>query len=119
MRFFNTEGPNRSEDHYTLPPLGRWDLELVLELIEQKKYFLLHAPRQAGKTTCLLAVTAYLNAAGHYRALYANIEPAQACREDLASGMAVIVGLGHNFGHRSTCRVGIQSLYCHGGTRRP
>jgi hypothetical protein len=91
MRFFNTEGPNRSDDHYTLPPLGRWDLDLVLELIEQKKYFLLHAPRQTGKTTCLLALTAYLNAAGHYRALYANIEPAQACREDVASGMAVVV----------------------------
>lgn len=36
MRFFNTEGPNRPEDHYTLPPLGRWDLDLVLELIEQR-----------------------------------------------------------------------------------
>ncbi|MEA1050519.1 hypothetical protein U5801_11955 [Lamprobacter modestohalophilus] len=45
MRFFNTEGPIRSEDHYSLPPLSRWDLEQILNLIEQKKYFLLYAPR--------------------------------------------------------------------------
>jgi hypothetical protein len=46
MRFFNTEGPNRAEDHYCLPPLERWDLAEILMLIGQKKYFLLHAPRQ-------------------------------------------------------------------------
>ncbi len=56
MRFFNTEGPNVAEDHYSLPPLERWDLEHILTLIDQKKYFLLHAPRQTGKTTCLLAL---------------------------------------------------------------
>jgi hypothetical protein len=27
MRFFNTEGPVRPDDHYTLPPLTRWDLD--------------------------------------------------------------------------------------------
>jgi hypothetical protein len=74
MRFFNTEGPIRPADHYSLPPLQRWDLEAVLELIDQKKYFLLHAPRQTGKTTCLLALMDYLNREGRYRALYANIE---------------------------------------------
>ena len=30
MRFFNTEGPIRIEDHYYLPPLQRWDLDEVL-----------------------------------------------------------------------------------------
>ena len=50
MRFFNTEGPVRLDDHYCLPPLQRWDLDAVLTLIAQKKYFLLHAPRQTGKT---------------------------------------------------------------------
>jgi hypothetical protein len=29
MRFFNTKGPNRAEDHYSLPPLERWDLDGV------------------------------------------------------------------------------------------
>ena len=41
MRFFNTEGPVNSDKHYCLPPLQRWDLEEILNLIEQEKYFLL------------------------------------------------------------------------------
>ena len=80
MRFFNTEGPIRVEDHYYLPPLQRWDLDEVLMLIEQKKYFLLHAPRQTGKTSCLLALVEHLNCEGRYRAVYANLETAQAAR---------------------------------------
>jgi len=81
MRFFNTEGPVVPEDHYSVPPLQRWDLQEVLTLIAQKKYFLLHAPRQTGKTTCLLALADYLNREGRYRAVYATLEPAQAYRE--------------------------------------
>ncbi|MCF7977783.1 MAG: AAA-like domain-containing protein [Chromatiaceae bacterium] len=90
MRFFNTEGPIRPDDHYNLPPLTRWDLDQVLSLIEQKKYFLLHAPRQTGKTSCLLALMAHLNRDGRYRAVYANLEAAQTAREDVARGMAAI-----------------------------
>jgi len=57
MKTFNTEGPMDCREHYCLPPLERIDLKAVLRLIEAKKYFLLHAPRQTGKTTCLLALT--------------------------------------------------------------
>jgi hypothetical protein len=91
MRFFNTEGPVVPEDHYGLPPLQRWDMEEILTLIEQKKYFLLHAPRQTGKTTCLLALADHLNQGGRHRALYANIEAAQAARERVEPGMAAVV----------------------------
>jgi hypothetical protein len=35
MRFFNTEGPVRPEDHYCLPPLTRWDQGDVASLIER------------------------------------------------------------------------------------
>ena len=91
MRFFNTEGPNRLDDHYTLPPLQRWDLAEILSLIDRKKYFLLHAPRQTGKTSCLLALADYLNREGRYRAVYANIESAQPYRENVEKGMAVVV----------------------------
>jgi len=70
------------QNHYCLPPLERFHLGEILTLIEQKKYFLLHVPRQTGKTTCLLALMEYLNQEGSYRALYANIEGAQAARED-------------------------------------
>ncbi|MBK1720964.1 ATP-binding protein [Thiocystis violacea] len=90
MRFFTTEGPVRAEDHYCLPPLQRWDLAEVQTLIDQEKYFLLHAPRQTGKTTCLLALMAHLNREGRYRALYVNIEGAQSAREQVEVGMATI-----------------------------
>uniref|UniRef100_A0A7C4VZX5 AAA-ATPase-like domain-containing protein n=1 Tax=Desulfatirhabdium butyrativorans TaxID=340467 RepID=A0A7C4VZX5_9BACT len=56
MKTFNTEGPMDCREHYCLPPLERIDLKAVLRLIDAKKYFLLHAPRQTGKTTCLLAL---------------------------------------------------------------
>jgi hypothetical protein len=91
MRFFTTEGPVNCQDHYCLPPLGRLDMEDVMALIGQKKYFLLHAPRQTGKTTCLLALADYLNQAGQYHAVYANIEGAQAWRENVEQGMATVV----------------------------
>ncbi len=91
MRFFTTEGPVRPEKHYCLAPLQRWNLEEVLGLVEQEKYFLLHAPRQTGKTTCLLALAESLNRQGRYRALYANIEVAQAYREQVDAGMGVVV----------------------------
>ena len=90
MRFFTTEGPVRPDDHYSLPPLSRWDLDEILGLIDQKKYFLLHAPRQTGKTSCLLALMAHLNREGRYRAVYANIEAAQAWREQIEPAMATI-----------------------------
>ncbi|NVZ07861.1 AAA-like domain-containing protein [Allochromatium humboldtianum] len=92
MRFFNTEGPIRPEDHYHLPPLSRWDLDAILTLIDQKKYFLLHAPRQTGKTSCLLALMEHLNREGRYRAVYANLEIAQTAREDVPRAMRAVCG---------------------------
>lgn len=55
IRFFNTAGPIVREDHYFNEPLNRIDLTDILSLIDQKKYFVLHAPRQTGKTSYLLA----------------------------------------------------------------
>ena len=91
MRFFNTAGPCKLEDHYTIPPLERFDLEGILMLIQQKKYFVLHAPRQTGKTTCMLALMEYLNAEGKYHVLYVNVESAQAARENVAAGMKAVI----------------------------
>ena len=91
MRFFNTEGPVRPDRHYTLPPLSRWNLDEILDLIAQEKYFLLHAPRQTGKTSCLLALMEHLNREGRYRAVYVNIEAAQAAREQVALGLGAVV----------------------------
>lgn len=87
-RFFNTAGPNRPEEQYTIDPLKRFDLDDVLMLIAQKKYFVLHAPRQTGKTSCLLALRDYLNKQGRYVAVYANVEGGQAFRNDVVQVVA-------------------------------
>ncbi len=91
MRFFTTEGPAQPEDHYGFAPLERWNLDEITTMIAQKKYFLLHTPRQSSKTTYLLALMAYLNQEGRYRAVYTNIESAQAVREDVVLGMTNVV----------------------------
>ena len=90
-RFFNTAGPVRPEDHYCLPPLARLDLAEILSLIAQQKYFVLHAPRQTGKTSCLLALMQHLNEGGQYRSLYVNIEGAQSAREDVRRGIRSVL----------------------------
>jgi len=91
MRFFNTAGPVNCQDHYCLPPLERFDLAEIMALIEQKKYFVLHAPRQTGKTSALLALREYLNREGRYRALYVNFEVAQGYREQINAGLIALL----------------------------
>ena len=83
-RFFNTAGP-QTPDSYTIPPLSRFDLDDILTLIRQKRYFVLHAPRQTGKTSCMLTLRDYLNQSGEYIAVYANVEGGQASRNDVES----------------------------------
>jgi hypothetical protein len=91
MKFFNTSGPMKPDIHYCLPPLARIDRDRVSSLIEQEKYFVLHAPRQTGKTTCMRALVEELNQHGNYHALYINIESAQAAREDVPAAMRSIL----------------------------
>ena len=91
MRFFNTSGPVVAEDHYHVPPLARFDLAQLRHLIDQKRYFVLHAPRQTGKTSALLALQDLLNAEGAYRCAYVNVEGGQAMREDVRAAMEVIL----------------------------
>ena len=91
MRFFNTAGPIIPQDHYHLPPLPRLDSDTVLRLIREKRYFVLHAPRQTGKTSALLALTDELNAGGAYRCLYVNVESGQSAREDVGAAMRAIL----------------------------
>lgn len=91
-RFFNTAGPIKPEWHYHVPSLQRLDLEEILLLLQQGKYFILHAPRQVGKTSYLLALQHYLNERGQYHCIYANIEGGQAFREQLEPAMQAILG---------------------------
>ena len=94
MRFFNTEGPVRPDDHYGIPPLERMDVEELLGLIHGKRYFVLHAPRQTGKTSALIALRDLLNsgAAGNFRCVNVNVEVGQVARDDTARGIRAILG---------------------------
>ena len=91
-RFFNTAGPQKPEINYCIDPLVRFDLGDILNLIRQQRYFVLHAPRQTGKTSCMLALRDYLNREGDYISVYANVEGGQAARNDVKSVVATVCG---------------------------
>ena len=96
MRFFNTEGPVRPDDHYAIAPLDRADVDEFLGLIRAKRYFVLHAPRQTGKTSALIALRNLLNSGevGDFRCVNVNVETAQVARDDVARGVrAILSGL--------------------------
>ena len=95
MRFFNTEGPVRPDDHYEIPPLSRMDVDELLGLIRAKRYFVLHAPRQTGKTSALIALRDLLNSGdvGDYRCVHMNAEVAQVARDDVAEGIRAILSM--------------------------
>ena len=109
MRSFNTTGPVIGSDHYLIPPLSRIDLDDVLGLVRDKKYFVLHAPRQTGKTSALLALAKVLNERG-YHGIYVTVETARTARDDVARAMRVVLAalaraaastLGDQFLHRT------------------
>ena len=109
VRTFNTEGPVVAADHYHIPPLERIDLDAVLGLIRDKKYFVLHAPRQTGKTSALLVLRDLLNggAQGDFRCVYANVEAGQAMRENVAEGMRTVLS---QFALRASLTLGDDTL---------
>ena len=93
MRFFNTEGPVRPDDHYLIQPLDRMDVDEVLGLIRTKRYFVLRAPPQTGKTSALLALRDLLNGgeAGDFRCVHASVLAARAGGDDMEEGMSAIL----------------------------
>ena len=87
---FNIAGPCIPGEHYMLPPERR--LPEVLELIEEHRYFTLHAGRQTGKTTSLMWLEEHLNAAGHMRALWVDLQTARES-PDVERGMQAVLAV--------------------------
>jgi len=79
-RHFNIAGPNRPSKHYTLPPLAR--LPHVMQLVQDEAWFVLHAPRQTGKTTAMRALAQELTASGSHAALWATCEAGEPYSHD-------------------------------------
>ena len=90
VKTFNTAGPCDPEWHYMLPAEGR--LDTVDELIAQARYFVVHAPRQAGKTTAVRSFAARLTREGAYTALWVSCESAQAAGDDAPAGITAVLG---------------------------
>ena len=90
MRYFNTAGPCKKEDHYMIEAASR--LRGVEKLIDMKQYFVIHAARQSGKTTYLKDLAQRLNKEGKYYALYCSLESLQNF-ENAKEGIPEIVKL--------------------------
>lgn len=87
-KIFNIAGPCIPEEHYMVPTETRCvDLD---RLVAQRQYFVLHAPRQTGKTTLIQNFVSHLNQQGGVIALYCSLETAQGVAEP-AAGIPILI----------------------------
>ena len=71
MRQFNTSGPNIAQEHYTL--FRKKLLRKGKELVNDKRYFTIWAPRQTGKSTYFRQLATELEKQG-YKVAHINFE---------------------------------------------
>lgn len=88
-RWFNTAGPCVSGKHYMIPASAR--LPEVPRLVSREGYFVVHAPRQTGKTTTLQALADELTATGRYAALLFSCEAGRAWGDDTGTATRAIL----------------------------
>ncbi|WP_019928353.1 hypothetical protein [Nocardia sp. BMG111209] len=89
MKFFNTTGPCDPRRHYMLPAAQR--ITDAREFIDYGQYFVVHAPRQTGKTTSLIELGRELTAEGSYLALHFSCEVAVPFQDDfVGAGKAIL-----------------------------
>ena len=95
-KYFNTAGPCIPAKHYMLPALDR--LPEVRRLVSMERYFVIHAPRQTGKTTALKALVREINAKGDMVALYCTLETLQNAKDTDKTNRAIRNLLLDNYG---------------------
>ena len=93
-RYFNIAGPCIPAKHYMLPALDR--LPQIRRLVEMERYFVVHAPRQTGKTTAIKALVREINAKGEMVALYCTLETLQNAKDPVRAAMAIAALLRSN-----------------------
>ncbi len=86
---FNTAGPCNPDIHYMLPPLAR--LPGIIQLIDNQSYFVIHAPRQIGKTTAMMALAQYLTEQEYYTAVLLTVEEGSVFAHDIGASEAAIL----------------------------
>ncbi len=93
-RHFNTAGPCRPERHYMLSPTSR--LPRLDQFIDQENYFVIHAPRQIGKTTAIMSLAEQLTASDRYAAIVLSAEVGAPFSQDIAGAEDAILGAWQN-----------------------
>lgn len=88
-RKFNVAGPCNPEWHYMLPPMER--LQDVAPLIEDRNYFVVHGPRQTGKTTALESLAQELTAGGTYASVLVSMQAGRAFGNDIGAAELAIL----------------------------
>ena len=86
LRSFNTAGPCDPSRDYMLSATER--LPEVRDLVDRSKYFVVHAPRQVGKTTALLTLAHELTQEGRYSALLVSAECGSPFSDDVGAAGA-------------------------------
>jgi hypothetical protein len=81
IRFFNTTGPCNPWEHYMLPPEDRLVGAQLPRYIKDKLYWVLHSPRQTGKTTFLQSWLRQIKTNDEVAACYASLEACQGITE--------------------------------------
>lgn len=95
--YFNTAGPCRPELHYMLPPTRR--VRELLPLIEQQLYFVVHAPRQVGKTTSMIGLAKELTASGKYASVLVTCEQGAVFKDDVVLAEKAILERWYSQAH--------------------
>jgi hypothetical protein len=90
VRHFNTGGPCVPELHYMLAPEPR--LPGARERVGRGQYFVVHAPRQTGKTTSLMALARDLTEERRHVALVVSCEVAKTTGDDIGAAGRAILG---------------------------
>ena len=101
LRFFNTTGPCNPDDHYMLPPEDRLVGAQLHRYIRDKLYWVLHAPRQTGKTTFLQSWMREINSGDEAVACYVSVETCQGISDAARSMPAICEAIkmyARNFG---------------------
>jgi len=102
-KWFNTAGPCKADIHYMLSPTAR--LPEVVQMIEQESYFVLHAPRQVGKTTAMIALGQELTASGAYTAVMVSAEVGAAFPNNVGKAEDAMLGVW-----RSACEARLPTV---------
>jgi len=88
MKKFNVAGPCVPEKHYMVSPIPR--LAEARKYIEEHSYFVVHAPRQTGKTTTMMALAKEMTAEGKMAVLHFSCEAAHAAGEEYAAAEKLV-----------------------------